>query len=77
MEYKLHERVAGHFIKKPIEVYMRPATPEEIGKPVGTREGLTPIEKDDWIVTGAEGEQYPIGAEILAKTYDRRKETRQ
>ena len=71
MEYKLHERTAGYFIKKPIKVWMRPATPEEIKKPVGTREGLTPILEDDWIATGAEGEQYPIGAKILGKTYKR------
>ncbi len=73
MEYTLHERTSGNFIKKPIPIYMRPATPDEVGKPIGTREGVTPVKEDDWIVTGVEGEQYPIGAEILAKTYTRAK----
>ena len=68
MEYKLHERTAGHFIKKPIAISARPALEGEI---VETREGVLVSQKGDWIITGVRGEIYPIGADILAETYDR------
>ena len=70
MKYKLHERRAGYFTKLPIPVFIRPVTSEEVGKQVGTREGITPIIVSDWIVTGVEGEVYPISADVLAKTYE-------
>lgn len=68
MEHELHERTAGHFVKKPIPVFARPACP---GETVKTREGELIAQAGDWIMTGIEGEHYPIGAAILAKTYTR------
>ena len=69
MDYKLHERMAGYFIKKPIPVHARPA---RTGETVSTSQGELVAQEGDWIMTGVGGEHYPIGAEILGKTYERK-----
>lgn len=52
--------------KRPVTVEVRRAEP---GEEIHTREGTLVAEDDDLIITGVEGEAYPIGPEILAKTY--------
>lgn len=54
------------FQKRPVEVQIREA---EEGETVETREGTLTAEDGDLIITGVEGEVYPIGPRILAKTY--------
>lgn len=57
--------------KRPVEVEVRRAEP---GEEIETREGVLTAEEDDLIITGVEGEVYPIGPEILAQTYAPRDE---
>lgn len=52
--------------KRPVEVEVRRA---EEGETVETREGTLTAEDGDLIITGVNGEVYPIGPRILAKTY--------
>jgi len=54
------------FQKRPVEVEVRRA---EAGETIRTREGTLTAEEGDLIITGVEGEVYPIAPEILAKTY--------
>jgi len=54
------------FTKRPVAVEIRRAEP---GETVHTREGTLTAEEGDLIAEGVEGEVYPIGARILAKTY--------
>lgn len=54
------------FQKRPVQVEIRRA---EEGETVETREGTLTAEDGDLIITGVEGEVYPIGPRILAKTY--------
>lgn len=54
-------------VKKPVVVEYREQRPGE--KHISTREGITPIEEDDLIMRGVEGEEYPIGRELFEKTY--------
>lgn len=55
-------------IKRPIVVHVREQIQGETH--VSTREGITPIQPDDLIMRGVEGEEYPIGRELFLKTYD-------
>lgn len=57
--------------KRPIEVEVRRAEP---GEEIETREGVLTAQEGDLIITGVEGEEYPIAPEILAKTYAPRDE---
>jgi len=52
--------------KRPVEVEARRA---EEGETVETREGTLTAEDGDLIIEGVNGEVYPIGPRILAKTY--------
>lgn len=52
--------------KRPVEVEVRRA---EEGETVETREGTLTAEDGDLIIEGVNGEVYPIGPRILAKTY--------
>lgn len=52
--------------KRPVEVEVRPADP---GETIETREGVLTADEGDLIITGVNGEEYPIGPEIMAKTY--------
>lgn len=36
---------------------------------VCTREGITPVQPDDLIMRGVQGEEYPIGRELFNQTY--------
>ena len=53
--------------KLPVIVHVRQQRPGE--KHVSTREGLTPLKPDDLIMRGVQGEEYPIGQELFARTY--------
>jgi hypothetical protein len=53
--------------KLPVTVHVRSQKPGE--KHISTREGITPIEPDDLIMRGVQGEEYPIGREIFSRTY--------
>lgn len=52
--------------KRPVEVEVRRAEP---GEEIETREGVLTAEEGDFIITGVNGEEYPIGGEIMVKTY--------
>lgn len=52
--------------KRPVEVEVRRAEP---GEEIETREGTLKAEEGDYIITGVHGEEYPIGPEIMVKTY--------
>lgn len=54
------------FIKKPVTVTAY-QTDKEIF--IETLEGTMKADKGDWIVTGVEGEQYPVKPHIFDKTY--------
>lgn len=66
----MHERKEGHFSKKPITIHARPAVTGEKVLTLESEHELVAGE-GDWIITGVEGEHYPIKAEVFAKTYDR------
>ncbi len=53
--------------KKPVVVHVRDAVP---GEEVFTREGLTLAKDDDLVMRGIDGELYPIGRDLFARTYD-------
>ena len=54
------------FRKKPVTITARRAThPEDIE----TLEGTMKAAPGDWIVTGVEGEQYPVKDRIFRATY--------
>lgn len=54
--------------KRPVVVNVRePIDPPE---EIHTREGTIVATEDDLVIRGVEGEIYPIGREIFAKTYD-------
>jgi hypothetical protein len=54
-------------VKLPITVHVREQRPGETH--VSTREGITPIQPDDLIMRGVQGEEYPIGRELFNQTY--------
>lgn len=54
--------------KRPVVVHVREQRPGE--QHVSTREGITPIKPDDLIMRGVAGEEYPIGRDLFAQTYD-------
>jgi len=54
-------------VKLPITVHVREQRPEETH--VSTREGITPVQPDDLIMRGVQGEEYPIGRELFNQTY--------
>ena len=53
--------------KRPVVVHVRDAVP---GEEVFTREGLTLAKADDLVMRGVDGEVYPIGRDLFARTYD-------
>lgn len=54
-------------VKLPITVHVREQRPGE--QHVSTREGITPVQPDDLIMLGVDGEEYPIGRELFQRTY--------
>jgi len=54
-------------VKLPITVHVREQRPGETH--VSTREGITPVQPDDLIIRGVQGEEYPIGRELFERTY--------
>ena len=54
-------------VKLPIIVHVREQRKGETH--VSTREGITPVRKDDLIMRGVAGEEYPIGRELFNRTY--------
>lgn len=54
-------------IKKPIAVEAEKATKDGIIK---TLEGNMKYKKGDYIITGVNGERYPVAKDIFLKTYD-------
>lgn len=54
--------------KRPVIVHVREQRPGEDFS--CTREGITPLRPDDLIMRGVEGEEYPIGRDLFARTYD-------
>lgn len=54
-------------VKLPVTVHVREQRPGETH--VSTREGITPIQPDDLIMRGIQGEEYPIGRELFEQTY--------
>ena len=57
----------SRFRKKPIEVEAYQITEK---KEIQTREGTLYGYPGDWIVTGIQGEIYPVGKEIFEATYE-------
>lgn len=53
--------------KLPVTVHVRERRPGELH--ISTREGITPIEPDDLIMRGVQGEEYPISRAIFNQTY--------
>lgn len=53
-------------VKKPIAVRAIQAEKDTI---IETLEGPLTAKKGDWIITGVEGEQWPVKKEIFEKTY--------
>ena len=56
----------GTAIKKTIRVYFRIVDKEEF---IETLEGTMKANKGDYIITGVNGEEYPVKPEIFKKTY--------
>nr|WP_057874593.1 hypothetical protein [Loigolactobacillus rennini] len=54
-------------IKKPIPVT---AFQAETALDIKTLEGIMHANIGDWIITGIDGEQWPVKKEIFEKTYD-------
>ena len=54
--------------KLPVVVHVREQQPGE--KHVSTREGIAPLQPDDLIIRGVQGEEYPIGRELFYQTYE-------
>ncbi|MEO1782550.1 PGDYG domain-containing protein [Enterococcus diestrammenae] len=53
-------------VKKPIPVTAQQVTKRTV---VQTIEGPLTAQPGDWIITGVEGEQWPVKREIFEKTY--------
>ena len=56
-----------YFRKKPVIIEAYQTSKELIIKPL---EGDMIASKGDWIVTGVDGEQYPVKPDIFKKTYE-------
>lgn len=56
-----------YFRKKPVIIEAYQTSKELIIK---TLEGDMTASKGDWIVTGVDGEQYPVKPDIFKKTYE-------
>ena len=56
-----------YFRKKPVVIKAYQTSQELIIK---TLEGNMIASKGDWIVTGVDGEQYPVKPDIFKKTYE-------
>ena len=56
-----------YFRKKPVIIEAYQTSKELI---IETLEGDMIASKGDWIVTGADGEQYPVKPDIFKKTYE-------
>ena len=59
------------FIKKQIPVIAYQTKEDMVIK---TLEGDMKAKKGDWIVTGVDGEQYPVKKEIFERTYEKIKD---
>lgn len=58
--------MSKEFIKKPVKVK---AYQTDKVKFIETLEGTMRADIGDWIVTGVNGEQYPVKPDIFKKTY--------
>lgn len=56
-----------YFRKKPVIIEAYQTSKELIIK---TLEGDMKASKGDWIITGVDGEQYPVKPDIFKKTYE-------
>ena len=56
-----------YFRKKPVIIEAYQTSKELI---IETLEGDMIASKGDWIVTGVDGEQYPVKPDIFTKTYE-------
>ena len=56
-----------YFRKKPVIIEAYQTSKELI---IETLEGDMRASKGDWIVTGVDGEQYPVKPDIFKKTYE-------
>lgn len=63
----LHESVSARYIKKPIEVDAIQISEPEV---VHTLEGDVTANSSDWIITGVNGERYPVNNETFGNLYD-------
>ena len=64
---KLKQVEAEKYRKVPVIVNAERAT--EAGE-IETLEGVMSYSKGDWLVTGVEGEQYPVAADIFEQTFE-------
>ncbi|MFJ7842032.1 hypothetical protein ACIQXG_21625 [Lysinibacillus sphaericus] len=55
------------FVKKPVKVKAYQTKKVQL---IETLEGTMRADKGDWIVTGINGEQYPVKPDIFEKTYE-------
>lgn len=55
------------FVKKPVKVKAYQTNKVQL---IETLEGTMRADKGDWIVTGINGEQYPVKPDIFEKTYE-------
>lgn len=55
------------FVKKPVRVKAYQTNKIKL---IETLEGTMRADKGDWIVTGINGEQYPVKPDIFEKTYE-------
>lgn len=63
----LHESVSARYVKKPVEVDAKQTLERKV---INTLEGDITANPTDWIVTGVNGEQYPVSNENFIEIYD-------
>lgn len=63
----LHESVSAKYIKKPVEIEAIQITEPEV---VHTLQGDITANPSDWIITGVEGEKYPVKDSSFKELYD-------
>ena len=64
----LHESVSAKYVKKPIEVEAEQIKEQ---KTINTLEGPVTASPTDWVVTGVNGEQYPMPNQTFIDLYDK------
>ena len=61
-----YEHVGGRTWRRRGTVLARPAQP---GEKIDTLEGCATASQHDWVVRGADGEEWPVSADVFAKRY--------